>query len=199
MSYQTVDGPLARALLLPDPVGALVTDIDAGGPAQRAGIRPGDLITAVEGRAIQSAGDLDHELARRKPREVVRFVVRRGLCLRTPVTLAVSSTASPTATATPSSPAPPPPSAQKAPPACASSTPKAAAPASTPSTPRAPPPTCCAPATSSSRSTTPSSTAPPTRPAVSHREAAPEPSRTADTPRCCACGERGRSFMSASI
>jgi serine protease Do len=89
LSYQTVDGPLARALLLAGPAGALVTEIEAGSPAQRAGVRPGDLITAVEGRAVRSAGDLDHELAHHKPGEVVHFAVRRGACARLPVTLAI--------------------------------------------------------------------------------------------------------------
>ena len=76
--FQSVDASLARALRLPGPLGAIVSEIDAGGPAFRAGMRPGDLITAIEGRVVQRAADLSSDLWRRKPGEVVRFTVRRG-------------------------------------------------------------------------------------------------------------------------
>jgi serine protease Do len=79
ITYQPVDAALARALALPGPSGALVTEIDRGGPAQRAGIGPGDLITTLDGLPIRHTGDLSHELDRRKPGEVVRFgIVRAG-------------------------------------------------------------------------------------------------------------------------
>ncbi len=78
LSFHAVDGPLARALRLPAPAGAIVSEIDAGGPAQRAGVRPGDLITAIEGREVHRAADLSRDLWTRKPGEVVRFTLRRG-------------------------------------------------------------------------------------------------------------------------
>ncbi len=76
--FQAVDAPLARALRLAGPVGAIVSELDAGGPAQRAGVRAGDLITAIEGRPVRRAVDLSRDLWTRKPGEVVRFTVRRG-------------------------------------------------------------------------------------------------------------------------
>jgi serine protease Do len=82
VTFQVVDGPLSRALRLPSPSGALVSEVDADGPAQRAGVRPGDLITSMEGQAILRAGDLSHALTRRKPGEVVRFGILRGGCSR---------------------------------------------------------------------------------------------------------------------
>jgi serine protease Do len=82
LSFQAVDGPLARALRLPVPSGALVTEVDTGGPAQRAGMRPGDLITSMNGRPIPRAGELSHELGWRKPGEVVHFGILRGGCSR---------------------------------------------------------------------------------------------------------------------
>jgi serine protease Do len=82
LTFQAVDSALSRALRLPSPSGAIVCDVDAGGPAQRAGIRPGDLITSLEGRPIPGAGELSHELGLRKPGEVVRFGVLRSGCSR---------------------------------------------------------------------------------------------------------------------
>ncbi|APR75009.1 Serine protease DO-like protease [Minicystis rosea] len=79
ISYQPVDAPVARALRLPTLSGAIVTEIDAGGPAFRAGLREGDVIITVDGRGIQRAADLAHELGRRRPGEVLRFgLVRDG-------------------------------------------------------------------------------------------------------------------------
>lgn len=82
LTFQAVDAALSRALRLPNPWGAIVTDVEAGGPAQRAGIRPGDLITSLEGRPIPHAGELSHELGLRKPGELVRFGILRGGCSR---------------------------------------------------------------------------------------------------------------------
>ncbi len=78
ITFQAVDPPLARALGLPGPAGALVSAVDVPGPAQRAGVRPGDLITEENGRPVSRAEDLSHDLAQRKPGEVLRFTLRRA-------------------------------------------------------------------------------------------------------------------------
>jgi serine protease Do len=78
LSFQPVDAALARALSMPQPSGAIVTDVEDRGPADRAGIRAGDVITAMDGRSIQRSGDVAHELERRKPGEVVRMGVLRA-------------------------------------------------------------------------------------------------------------------------
>ena len=49
---QTVDSDLAASLGLDRPGGVLVDDVYAGGPAGRAGIRPGDVILDVDGREV---------------------------------------------------------------------------------------------------------------------------------------------------
>jgi C-terminal processing protease CtpA/Prc len=53
--------------------GAKVLDVSPGGPAEQAGIRPGDVITMVNGKAVEGGGD--------KPGQASRFVTRqlRGL------------------------------------------------------------------------------------------------------------------------
>lgn len=49
---------LAEAMNLDRPVGALVNDVTAGGSAERAGIKPGDVILAFDGQPIETWGDL---------------------------------------------------------------------------------------------------------------------------------------------
>lgn len=42
----------------PAPGGVVVRQMTAGGPADRAGLRPGDVVTALDGRAVEDPGDL---------------------------------------------------------------------------------------------------------------------------------------------
>src|SRR5207302_4184487 len=53
-----------------------VVDEQVGGPAARAGIRPGDVITAVNGTPVKSPDDLRRELE--KAKGSVALLVRRG-------------------------------------------------------------------------------------------------------------------------
>lgn len=57
---------------------ALVESVATGAPAASAGIRPGDLIVAFNGRAIRSSSELIHELAAARPRDRIRLTVLRG-------------------------------------------------------------------------------------------------------------------------
>jgi putative serine protease PepD len=64
--------------------GLLVAKVQAGGPAAKAGIRAGELITAVNGTATPDPGTLADVLARQHPGQVVRVtVVRPGGARRT--------------------------------------------------------------------------------------------------------------------
>src|SRR5205823_2437523 len=51
-SLQTVSKEIADSLGLERPAGALVADLTAGGPAAEAGLRRGDLITAIDGQTV---------------------------------------------------------------------------------------------------------------------------------------------------
>ncbi len=53
-SLQGVTTDIAQSLGLNRPVGALVTDVNAAGPAAAAGMKHGDLITAVDGKLVES-------------------------------------------------------------------------------------------------------------------------------------------------
>jgi serine protease Do len=51
---QGIDAKLAESLGLERPRGALVGDVEEGGPADKAGIRPGDIILSVDGRPVET-------------------------------------------------------------------------------------------------------------------------------------------------
>jgi PDZ domain-containing secreted protein len=59
------------------PLGVLVVRLDRGGPAERAGIRSDDTITAINGAHVESARDLRDQLLRYRPGDVVRLTVLR--------------------------------------------------------------------------------------------------------------------------
>lgn len=57
---------LADVYDLPLDRGALITRVEAGGPAERAGIEPGDVITAADGRPVKDLHHLHDRMAARK-------------------------------------------------------------------------------------------------------------------------------------
>ena len=82
-AYQTVTQDIARSLDLDRPRGALVTRVDRQSPAQAAGLRVGDLITAVDGREIANTGELEYRLALAPLDSTVAFEVLRNGSQRT--------------------------------------------------------------------------------------------------------------------
>jgi Do/DeqQ family serine protease len=62
LAIQDVTPGLAEALDLTVDRGALVTQTDPGSPSERAGIKAGDVIVAVDGEAIDSSADLRNEV-----------------------------------------------------------------------------------------------------------------------------------------
>ncbi len=58
IAIQDVTSDLAKAMDLTPHHGVLVSDVTHGGPAARAGIQRGDVITAIDGTAIDDAGQL---------------------------------------------------------------------------------------------------------------------------------------------
>jgi Lon-like protease len=57
--------------------GALIEAVGDGFPADGK-LRPGDVVTAVDGRAVRSAADLTEQMRTKRPGETVRLRVRRG-------------------------------------------------------------------------------------------------------------------------
>ena len=65
-------------LALSTPQGALVADVWPGGPADRAGLRQGDVITTVDGQPAADATSVNYAVGTRRPGEAVSVAVRRG-------------------------------------------------------------------------------------------------------------------------
>jgi len=61
-----------------DRQGALVTSLEAGYPAEKAGMKPGDVITSADGVAVYSAQQLVDELGRLKPGDAVKLGFKDG-------------------------------------------------------------------------------------------------------------------------
>ncbi len=58
--------------------GAIVGTVEAGSPADRAGVEPSDVITTIAGREVQTVEDVFSALRRKAPGETVTFEVLRG-------------------------------------------------------------------------------------------------------------------------
>jgi serine protease Do len=80
---------LQRALQLPVSDGAMVQDVSPRSPAERAGLRPYDVIVAVDGRSVQTNQALIRDISMRQPGTMARLdILREGRRQTLPVKLA---------------------------------------------------------------------------------------------------------------
>jgi len=77
VGIQDVNQSLAEAFKLDKPTGALVSEVEKGGAAERAGIQSGDVVLAVNGQAIDLAGDLPAIVGLAQPGEQIKLEVWR--------------------------------------------------------------------------------------------------------------------------
>jgi serine protease Do len=77
VSVQQVTAAIQQAVGLPDPVGAIIAQVDAGGPGDLAGLRLGDVVTAVDSQAEMNARKLRRALATTPPGTTVALTVWR--------------------------------------------------------------------------------------------------------------------------
>jgi serine protease Do len=77
VGIQELDQALAKSFGLDRPRGALVSNVEQGGPAAAAGVQEGDVILSFDGRAIDSAGALPATVAAAKPGREVDLEVWR--------------------------------------------------------------------------------------------------------------------------
>ena len=88
-STQPVTATMAKALQLPEAQGALVAQVEPDSPASRAGLKAGDVITAVDGTAIHSPRELARVIADHHPGAEATLTARRdGEAQKLPVKLA---------------------------------------------------------------------------------------------------------------
>ena len=79
VGLRDVDADLERSLKLTVDHGALVQDITSGSPADRAGLRPYDVITSLDDRTIANDDQLIREISARAPGSAARLhLVRDG-------------------------------------------------------------------------------------------------------------------------
>jgi 2-alkenal reductase len=89
VSYGMIDAELAAENNLPVQNGALVSEVQPGQPAAKAGLKGGDIIIAVDGLKLGSDVSLRGLLLQRKPGDNVKLeVLRDGKTLTLDVTLA---------------------------------------------------------------------------------------------------------------
>jgi serine protease Do len=74
---QEIDWSLAKALGLDRPEGALIAEVEKGGPADKAGIKERDVIVAIDGQKINDWHELPRFVARRQPGTIVKLDVLR--------------------------------------------------------------------------------------------------------------------------
>jgi serine protease Do len=82
-TVQTLTGEMAESLGLSARKGVLVSEVTPGGPADRAGLRSGDVVLRVEGRPTENASRLTREVAAARPGAQLRLELLRDGAPRT--------------------------------------------------------------------------------------------------------------------
>jgi serine protease Do len=78
VTIQNLDTELARALGVSENAGVLISDVSPDSPAERAGLRRGDVAVAVDGRDVQSTGEFRNLIAAAGAKSVELQVLRNG-------------------------------------------------------------------------------------------------------------------------
>jgi membrane-associated protease RseP (regulator of RpoE activity) len=66
----------------PKDAGVLVSDVESGTPAAKAGLEVGDVITEIDGKRVESSRDLSRGIRSRKAGETVQLDIVRGRAAR---------------------------------------------------------------------------------------------------------------------
>ena len=83
---QMVTPDIAHSLNMRRPVGVIVSEVHPSGSAGRAGVRPGDVILAINGHEVQSPDDMDYRIATLPVGDQAAVRIRRGSDIR-PLTI----------------------------------------------------------------------------------------------------------------
>ncbi|QRK09747.1 Do family serine endopeptidase [Archangium violaceum] len=78
VSVQDLTPELSQALNVPVRKGAIVTDVQPDAPSARAGLKQDDVITAINGTAVESSRGLTRDIGFRAPGETVRLTLFRN-------------------------------------------------------------------------------------------------------------------------
>src|SRR6185503_7734258 len=77
VAIQEVTQSLAESFGLDRPEGALVSSVENGGPAEKAGIKPGDVLLSIDGKKVERSAELPPLVANVKPGAKANFEVWR--------------------------------------------------------------------------------------------------------------------------
>ena len=77
VTVQGISADMAQAMNLPSAQGALVSNVEDGSPAARAGLKQGDVITQFNGKPIADSNQLRNEVAATTPGSTVSLQVLR--------------------------------------------------------------------------------------------------------------------------
>jgi serine protease Do len=79
ISGENLNGQLGTYFGAPDGEGVLVREVQTGSPAEKAGLKAGDVITKVAGDRVKTLGELQSKLREKREDKTVQItVVRRG-------------------------------------------------------------------------------------------------------------------------
>ncbi|WP_428029282.1 Do family serine endopeptidase [Ancylobacter sp.] len=88
VQIQPVSDEVAEAMDLKSSEGALIAQVQPGTPGEKAGLKPGDVVTEIDGATVKDSREMSREIARKKPGTVVKLsVLRDGKPMSIPVTL----------------------------------------------------------------------------------------------------------------
>jgi len=74
---QDVTPELAESFGLQTKTGAIIAGVERNGPADRAGVRPGDILVAVEGKPIADTTDMLNQVAQLEPGKKAKLTILR--------------------------------------------------------------------------------------------------------------------------
>ncbi|GAB4235567.1 MAG: DegQ family serine endoprotease [Methyloligellaceae bacterium] len=79
VAIQDITPDIAKALALPTRHGALVSKVEPGSPAEKAGLRPGDAIVELNGRPLRDGNDLRNKVGLlERGSKVTLTIIRKG-------------------------------------------------------------------------------------------------------------------------
>jgi serine protease Do len=75
---QPVSEDMARSLRMDQAKGAIIADVTKDSPAEKAGLKPGDVVVTADGRAIEDSSALSRYIASKAPGSTVRLQLLRN-------------------------------------------------------------------------------------------------------------------------
>ncbi|MDR2581548.1 MAG: DegQ family serine endoprotease [Fibromonadaceae bacterium] len=90
VSIQDLNPSIAKALNLKPAKGALINEVFENSPAEKGGIKTGDIVRSINGKAIEDANDLRNTVATLRPGGTADFeILRNGKALKLKINIAL--------------------------------------------------------------------------------------------------------------